>query len=233
MLPATSEQSKAVVNPNVWGSEGMSTKDLVIPKIQIAQAVSNACKEGMARPGEIIHSSSNEVLAAKGHKLQILPILCVGSWVVSKLIPGGQPEFMRREKLTFSNDSDDWKLESFEDGIPVVWNKCLSFLVLPLSRVTGFPFFVDFQKTNRNGGKILSTIIQENSMAGMPAPGRVVELSTAMRSYKNNSWFVFQVAASRKSTIDELVQCKKWYDLFSKSQIKEAAPEVEEDNGIS
>lgn len=233
MLPTTTERSTAIAKPHdAWGTEGTSSKDLVIPKIQIAQANSNACKEGNARPGDLVHSLTKEVLVSKGTKLELLPILSVASWIITTPKPpgGGFPTFIRKEPLTQDNDSDIWRIEDFEDNTPVVRNKCLTYLVLLVDRKTGFPFFIDFQNTNKAGGKNLSTIIQENKFRGEPAPSRVVEMSTTLKNYKGNSWFIMNVAPTREATEDELVQCKKWYDLFSKVQFKEA--EEDGDNGI-
>lgn len=233
MLPTTTERDTALTTQGAWGSEGTSSKDLVIPKIQIAQANSNACKEGTARPGDLYHSLTKEILLSKGEKLAFLPILSIGSWIITTPKPpgGGFPDFIRKEPLTPENDSDLWKIEDFEDNRPVVRNKCLTYLVLLASRVDGFPFFIDFQNTNKNAGKNLSTIIQENKFKGQPAPARVVELSSALKNFKGNSWFIMNVAPTRETTVEELAKCKKWYDLFSQVKFKEA--ESDEDNGIS
>lgn len=210
-----------------WGTEGLSAKDLVIHKIQIAQAMSEACKEGMARPGDILHSATKEVLAAKGGKIEVLPILCFGSWIVSEAtVP---PKFLRKERL-LKDPGDEWKLETFDDdGTAIVKQKCLTFLVLPVNNVSGFPLYLDFQKTNKNGGKLLSTIMQENAFKGLPGPARVIELSTIMRSFNNNSWFVYNLAPSRAAGEEELTQCKTWFDRFKANALKEET----EDNGIN
>jgi hypothetical protein len=236
MLPAkTSEQNKDLTTDSAWGSENASSKDLVIPKIQIAQANSKVCKEGFCRPGDLFHSLTKEILAAKGGKIEILPILCIGTWVITtpKPIGGGFPEFIRKEPLTPQNDSELWKIEDFEDGKPVVRNKCLTYLTLLVKDIKGFPFFIDFQNTNKGGGKLLSTIIQENKFKGHPAPHRVVELSSTEKSYKQNSWFIISVAPTREVKKDELAQAKKWYDIFSKAQVTAHMEAEEEDNGVS
>lgn len=217
----------AVAISGAWGSEGTSSKDLVIPKIQLVQASSNTCKEGTARPGDLIHSLTKEALAPKGKKLEILPILCVGSWTVTSPKPmhGGFPDFIRKEPLTTANDSDEWKVEKFEGDKAVVWHKSLTYLSLLTSRADGFPFFIDFAATNKSAGKLISTIIQENKFLGQPAPSRAVEISTRLKSFGGNSWFVMDVAPSRLASAEELAACKKWYDLFAKVQFKEAEPE--------
>ncbi len=210
-----------------WGTEGLSSKDLVLHKIQIAQAMSDACKEGIARPGDIIHSATKAVLAGKGEKIEVLPILCFGSWIVSTA--GMQPKFMRKEPLTV-DPGDDWKLETFDDdGTAIVKQKCLTFLVLPVNNVSGFPLYLDFQKTNKNGGKLLSTIMQENAFKGLPGPARVIELSTILRSFNNNTWSVYNLAPSRAATEEELTQCKTWFERFKANSLKEE----EKDNGIN
>jgi hypothetical protein len=233
MLPTTTEsgEGKALTTQGAWGTEGTSSKDLVIPRIGLAQASSNVCKEGLARPGELIHSLTKSPLAAKGAKLEVLPILCVGSWVISEPKPmdGSFAKFIRKEELTAENNSDQWKIDDFENGQPVVRNKVLSFLTLLVSDVGGFPFFIDFQGTNKNGGKLLSTIIQENSFKGLPAPARVVELSTALKTYRTNSWFVVNVQPGRNATDAEIAQCKKWYDIFCKARITAETQEADQE----
>jgi hypothetical protein len=232
MLPSTTEhdQSKALTTPaaGAWGSENLSSKDLVVPRIALAQASSNVVKEGTARPGQLIHSMTKQPLAEKGAKLEILPILCVGFWNITGPKPQqGFAEFIRREDLTRENDSDQWKIEDFESGQPIVRNKVLSYLCLLASDIGAFPYFIDFQGTNKNGGKLLSTIIQENSFKGLPAPARVVELSTALKTYKSNSWFVVNVQPSRQATEAELNACRKWYDVFNKAKITASSEESE------
>lgn len=232
-MEALTTQRDTELVTSAWGTENTSSKDLVIPKIQIAQANSNACKEGNARPGDLVHSLTKEVLASKGQKLAILPILSIATWIITTPKPpgGGFPTFIGKQVLTPENDSDAWKVDCFENNEPAVRNKCLTYLVLLLERKNGFPFFIDFQNTNKAAGKNLSTIIQENKFQNLPAPARVVEMSTTLKNYKSNSWFVVNVAPQRQSSADEIALCKKWYDLFSTVQFKEA--EEEEDNGIS
>lgn len=234
MLPTTTEQGKGVAVPTgAWGAENTSSKDLVVPRIGLAQASSNVCKEGLARPGELIHSQTKVALAAKGAKLELLPILIVGYWEVTTPKPagGGFPEFIRKEELTPQNDSTEWRIDDFEEGRPVVRNKILSFLTLPVSDTAGFPYFVDFKGTNKNGGKLLSTIIQENRWKDLPACARVVELSTTLRQYKGNSWFVVNVTPGRAATEAEMAACRKWYDVFHTARIT-AAEDSDDDKEV-
>jgi hypothetical protein len=233
MLPTTTQsQASKELATTSWGTENVSSKDLVIPKISLAQASSNVAKEGQARAGELIHSQTKQLLAAKGEKFAVLPILIIAQWVITTPKPsgGGYPDFIRNEPLTPENDSSEWKIEDFENGQPVVRNKKLTFLVLPVSDIAGFPYFIDFTGTNKNGGKALSTIMQENRFKGRPAAARVVELSTILRQYKNNSWFIVNATPGRDASEEELVRCRKWYDVFSRERM--TAAESSEDNGI-
>lgn len=221
----TTEPGKNLTPPNAaWGSEGASSKDLVIPKIQLIQANSNACKEGLGRPGDLMHLLTKEILAPKGQPLEILPILSIGSWVVQtpKSDDGDMGKFIRKYALTSDNDSDDWKLEQFEENQPVIHMKALTYLVLLANRINGFPFFIEFNSTNKAGGKLLSTIIQENKFEGKPAPARVVAVSTSLKTYLKNSWFVMGVRPVRSSTSEEVAACKKWYDLFNEKKLEQA-----------
>jgi hypothetical protein len=154
-------------------------------------------------------------MADKGKFIDLLPILTVGSWIVSEPIVGAQPKFLRIEALTAQNDAESWKVESYENGKPVLKQKRLSVLVLPVGGLDGFPFFIDFSKTNRMPGQILSTIIQENRFRNLPAPARVVSVGTTLKTREQNSWFVYTVTVKRDATNEELVASKKWYDVFA------------------
>ena len=220
-------KTQAVAAPiGAWGCEDASAKDLVVPRLQLVQATSDICKNGGARPGEIVNGQTSQILAPKGAFLDLLPILTVGSWVVSEPVVGAQPKFIRMEAVTPQNDSDNWKVESYENGKPVLKQKRLSVLVLSLASLDGFPFFIDFQKTNRKPGQILSTIIQENKFKNLPAPARVVSVSSALKTREQNSWFVYTVAVKRDATADELAACKRWYDIFA-SKAKDAVLQQE------
>lgn len=227
----TSEPTKSLVNPQAWGGENASRKDFVLPKIVIAQASSDVCKEGSAHPGEIIHSQTKEVLAKKGEKLALLPIAVGGRWQVTtpKPVGGGFADFIRVEPLTQANDSDRWQIDGFDtDGKPIVHHKVLSFLVLPVTKIAGFPFFMEFRSGNKDAAKLISTIMQENNFQGRPAPARVIELSTRLKQYKSNSWFVTSVTVSRNASDDEIAKCRYWYDLFVGAQLKDASDANEE-----
>lgn len=232
MNELTQQNNLSTQQQKAWGNEGTSSKDLVIPRIKICQALSKAVAEGNARPGDIIHGQTNELLAAKGGKLELLPILCLGFWAVHKVIPGGQPEFMRQEPLLEENDSDNWLQDMFENNQPVQWRKTLSFLCLLVGNIKGFPIFVDFTKTNKNSGKILSTIMQENGFADKPGCSRVVELSTSTRTYKNNSWFVYGINPKRDASEEEMNACYKWYTIFQAKQMQTQLNVNDEDGGV-
>lgn len=206
-----------------WGHESESTTDILIPAIKAAQSSSNGCKEGVWLPGQLVHTTTKEVLAEKGKPLEVLPILCVKSWEITSPKPmgGGFAKFIRNEPITSANDSDKWNLEKFEDQNPVIWHKVLTFLVLPVSRMQSFPFYMHFKASDKNGGKMLSTIMAENRLKSRPGPGRVVSLTTTLKTYNTNSWFVVNVSPVRDSTDSEIATCKRWFDLFHKAKFQE------------
>lgn len=212
-----------VTQGGAWGSEDTNAADLVIPRMALAQATSTPCKEGNARPGEVLHSLTGEKLMDKGATIDLLPILTVNAWVVSELIVGKQqPEFVRIEAITAANYSDDWRYEKTENGKNLLFQKRLSALVLPVGGLDGFPYFIDFQKTNRKPGQVLSTIIQENKFRNQPACHRVVSVGTQLKTRDQNSWFIFTVTPSRVATPEEVAACRRWYDIFGK-KAQEAA----------
>lgn len=212
---AITQTNTPAVAQGAWGTEDASAKDLIVPRLQLAQATSDVVKNGSGRPGEIIHGQTQNVLAKKGETIELLPILVVASWVVSEPVVGAQPKFIRIEELTPANDSDNWKVEGYENGKPVLKQKRLSVLVLPVNGLDGFPFFIDFQKTNRKPGQVLSTIIQENRFRNLPAPARVVAVGTQLKTREQNSWFIYTVTVKRDSTAAELAAARKWYDVFA------------------
>lgn len=220
----TNVKSNVPATQGAWGCEDASAKDLVVPRLSLVQATSQASKEGKARAGEIVHSMTAEVFAQKGQEIELLPILTVASWIVSEPQVGQQPKFLRMEPITPANDSDNWKQESFENGKPVLRQKRLSVLVLPVKQLDGFPFFVDFQKTNRKPGQVLSTIIQENAFKNQPACARVVSVGTQLKTREQNSWFIYTVAPKRAATPEEVAACRRWYDVFA-NKAKMAAME--------
>lgn len=219
----TTTKGNGLTTPvGAWGAEGASSKDLVVPRLQLVQATSDICKDGGARPGEIVNGQTKNIMAKKGESIDLLPILIVGSWVVSEPIVGARPKFLRMEALTPENDSIDWRSEAYENGRPVLRQKRLSVLSLPVNTLEGFPFWVDFQNTGRAAGQILSTIIQENKRQGRPAPARVISLGTTLKTREQNSWFVPTVTLSRDATEVELTAAYSWYQAFA-SKASEAA----------
>jgi hypothetical protein len=234
-VPKESELAKRAVAPVVvdkaltavsesWGDDGTSSRDLTLSRITVAQGLSQSVKDGVAKIGDIFHTGERRVMANPGKIIEVLPIICIGWWFVHELPPRGksQGKFLRKEPLTAANDSENWKQDVFEDTEPRVRTKCLSFLVLPVDNLNGFPVLVDFQRSNRKPGMALSTVMQENKLARRPPPARVVGLSASKQSNDGNDWFVFNVQPGRDATVAELTACKRWFDIFSDKKIQAA-----------
>lgn len=213
-----------VAPPANWGAEGLSTRDLIIARVRTLQAISGDVSNGKGSPGDMLNSITGEMLAKKGQPLELLPILSLRFWTVYEKV-GVKTEYRDKYVMTESNQDQPKEFVS-EDGKMMLRQQCLTFLCLQPSKLTKFPLFVDFQRTNLQAGRNLSTIMQENSFAGQPGCARTFSLVTEVTTYNKNSWFIQKVSPVRNSTEEEQVACFKWYQTFKAKEAVQTDEEI-------
>lgn len=211
-----------------WGSEGISKEDILIPKILLMQAMSQLVTEKeIAEPGDIIVSTTEEVVGGKENPLIFVPLMSFKTWTISELV-GAKYEFRDTIPMTPKNAADPLEFE--ENGVKYRRDKGLNFYVLLKKDLEAaakgegavMPALLAFRRTSFTAGKKLASGIQMSSMMKKSAASSAYALSSTKRKTDDHTYYVYDVAPSKDSkvSIEELAVAKQWYDTLMSSQVK-------------
>lgn len=208
---------------DAWGSEGASSSDMLIPRIQLMHDISELVKKDKASAGQLISSTTGEVLADLGATVEILPIVTYKEWIINDI---EEKNGKRREKfrqiIPMTAANEGLPLEEVEFGKPISRVKSLNFLCLVTSKLDELPFLLAFRKSSYFGGKKLSTHFQMSAMKKQPPASRTFRLGQTEKTYDGFTFFVLTVEPGRPTTPGELKIARQWYDVFKQQGVKVA-----------
>lgn len=224
-----------------WGSEGVDTADVLIPRILLMQGLSKLVSSGQRNLGDIVRSTNKEVLAPKGATLEVIPLTSWKTWTVFEMVGKGsarKPEFRSIEPITAENAGAP--LEFMVDGVPWRRDKTLNFYVLLPSDIQKeqkaveaikrgefpdtddvlFPCAISFSRSAYNTGKELATHFMKAQSFGVPPASRVFNLGSKVISNEQGQWPVFELTKLRASTKEEMAAAEKWYGILKNVQVR-------------
>lgn len=227
-----------------WGSEGVDASDVLIPRILLMQGLSKLVSAGERSTGDVIRSTTKEVLASKGTTFEIIPVLSWKSWTNFDC-SGKKPEFRSIEPMTPENANAP--LEFMVDGKNWRRDKTLNFYILlpqdivkeakakeailkgefPDTDDVLLPAAISFSRSGYQTGKELATHFKKAEAFNIPPASRVFKLGTKLVSNDDGTWPIFELSKHRPSTAVELEAAKRWYDTLRTAQVR-VHDEVEE-----
>lgn len=210
-----------------WGNDDIDNDDIVLPKILLMQAMSEAVNEkGIAKPGDIIKSTTEEVMGGLDMPLEIIPLNSFKTWILS-MKEGQKFIYKSTEPMTPANVTR--KLE-WEDDLGNEWraDKSLNFYVLlPVeieSALKGdsacIPHLVNFRRTSYMAGRNLVSGMKESAFLNQPGASRVYNLKVTKRKNDHGTFFVFDIGKGAKTTTAQLQFAKKWFDTLKTAEVK-------------
>ncbi len=112
--PAVKQQNAVAIAEDFsaggWDTEVIDTKDIIIPKILLMHPTSDLVKKGDRNQGEIIKSTSGEVVAKRNEKFDVIVFEKWKEWRIMKKNPqSGRFEYVRLEAWTPENDNNPWE----------------------------------------------------------------------------------------------------------------------------
>lgn len=215
---AKKETTEAVsYDMNAFGDGGVSSNDVVIPKILAMQGLSKLVTEGVAKFGDLVDSLSGEVLGSIDKPVEIIPFHLHKTWIVSKW-NGKKFEFDHMEDVTPANENKRWEEEV--GGVKYKNEKCFNFYCLRPDDMS-LPYIVGFKSTSLKTGKQLATqMYVKNRSAGKVPPAKVIKLGGIKRSNDDGTFVVLDASVSRDSSMDEIQECLNWYKTVQSGATK-------------
>ena len=230
-----------------WGFDNsVSDSDVVIPKLLLMQKTSQLVDDENSgvSVGDIVRSTSKEILAKKGGPLEFVPIHQFKTWVKYDM-SSGSPKFAGIEPCSSANEDLEWEYE--EDGKQMRRDMTLNFYVLLKEDLVAhveakekgtttnlFPCLVSFSRTSYRAGKILATHFFMCGRNRIPVPGTVYSLSSERKSNDSNSWYTLDVAKVGETDPLLMNECREWWKILhnSANSVKVDHSDLEEEVGV-
>lgn len=218
-----------------WGSENIDSADIVIPRLLLMQGMSEHVSAGKAKLGDIIKSTTVEVLGGKDKPVKIIPLISTKTWTISEKV-GNKFEFRSIEPVSLNNSS--LPLEWQQGNTTWRRDKCLDFFVLLSDDVAKerkaldklkagdipdvadalLPCHLSFRRTSYNSGKTLATHFSVAGRFNLPPASTIFNLTSEVTKNDQGTFAIFEIKSAGKTSIDDLMVAKKWYDILAKAK---------------
>lgn len=230
-LPTTTKAETSLTLPEglqgSWGNENIEAKDVLIPRIFVAQKMSEVCDTEEVKAGEFYRSTNHEVIGGPKKAAEVLVLSSFKTWTIEKK-EGDRYVFESIKPYVPADAGLPWDFT--EEGLTKRRNETFNFyVILPQDILTGevLPSVLSFRRTAVICAKQITSFMMHMRQFNAPACSYVLELTTMLKENDLGSFHVPQMKKGRKATIEEMVICRQWYDAISKGAVKVAPDEVE------
>lgn len=219
-----------------WGTEEVTSDDVIIPKLLLMHGQSELVQEGKADQGEIVRSTDHRSLAKKGASVEVIPFMMYKTWINKEMVDG-KFEWRSEEPLTPANSDLPWEYE--KNGTEWRRDRAYNYYALLVDDLEAgnfqLPIRVQFQRTSHKAGKAIANWFSECKMEKKPPALKHWKISSELIKGEKHNYHVFKVEAGDQTTMDELATCKNWYMEMSKHRenYKDHVVEEEADNTVS
>jgi len=215
-LVETKTTEVSAVNLNDWGDVVVESKDLILPKILLQQAMSEAVKQRLAMSGDYFNSLTNEVVSSDKGEVEVLPFFCRQSYVVEKW-NGKRFEFLRTDICLPGEGQRPFEETIGSDRLKNV--HCYDFFCL--TKDGGVPCIISFRSTSHKAGKQLFNLMYVLNIAAKKTPAdKWITLSRKEVSNDMGTFWVMDFKPSRQSTQEELSECRNWINTIKTTAFK-------------
>lgn len=212
----TTETAVAVVNMSDWGDVVVESKDLILPKLLLQQALSEAVKSRSANDGDYLNTLSGETMK----EVAILPFFCNQHYVIDKF-NGKKFEYLRRDPYKVG-EVRQWEENTAEGRFKVTHVYQFSCLI----KGSGTPVIIEFKSTsNKVGQKLFNLMYVQNPNSTppkTPAHNWITLGRKEETSKDNDKYFVMTITVGEESTPEDIKECFKWIPIIKNAAFKAA-----------
>lgn len=185
-----------------WDTEKIDTKDIIIPKILLMHGTSDLVKKGTRNQGEIIKSTSGDVVAKRNETVDVLVFERWKEWRVMKKNPTtGRFEYVRLDTWTPENDNLPWEYTEGEDSFRR--DKTMNFYGVIASEAAegkAFPVKLSFVRTSFKVGMKIADAYARALMDKQPPTRQIFKVGSELVTGKEETFFAFTAAEGPAST---------------------------------
>jgi hypothetical protein len=205
--PVVATANKAVIShadfaEGGWDTEKIDTKDIIIPKILLMHPTSDLVKKGTRNQGEIVKSTTGEVVAKRNETFDVIVFDKWKEWRIMKKNPtSGRFEYLRLDPWTPENDDQPWE---FTEGTETYRrDKTMNFYgVLAKEAETGsaFPIKLSFVRTGFKTGMKIADAYARALMEKQPPTRQVFKVGAELVNGKEETFFAFTAEGGQATT---------------------------------
>lgn len=215
----------ALAPQRAWGSENLSNKDILVPKLLLMQGLSDLVMKGEASAGQICDSVTGEVMGGvKGKEVTPVDFIAFNSfntWVIFEETAAGEMEYVKTVSIDATNEN--WAYEEEVNGVQVRRDRCLNFYVLlPKEIVEGaaFPKIISFRRTSGKAGRKLVTFAAKLRAFNRAMATKVFTLTPAFQENDKGKFYVFDIGMGRDTSVKEQNAAFEWYEALKTATVK-------------
>lgn len=217
LVQATTTELTAV-NMSDWGDVIVESKDLILPRILLQQALSESVKARIARDGDYLNTLTGEVCSNDKGIVMILPFYCRQNYIIEKW-NGKKYEFHKVQPYVPGE-----ALKPFEEEIAGdKFKNSHVYEFFCLTEGGGTPSIVSFKSTSHKTGKQLFNLmyLQNPQQKKTPAHNWIA-LGSKQETNDMGTFNVMTIAVDKQSTPEELTNCLSWISTIRQSEFKVA-----------
>lgn len=226
-------------------SEQVLSSDVVIPKLHLLQALSEVVVEKKAEAGQMVRSTTKELLGDENTPVELIPLTFQNLWMLSEGFVNPKTkevkyEFRGYEPRTHLNERLDWDYEL--NGSPWRRTKVMNvFALLPADiqaqanelkkfEETGempdldkalLPIVISFKNMSFKAGKDIATLFAKaesiSQQIGKPVPvyGQTLKLCCKLEQNEKGSFYVFHTEPAGKTKEEFKAAAQSWYTTLA------------------
>lgn len=211
-----------------WGTEGVEAKDVLIPKIFLAQKMSKAVDAEKVKPGQFYRSTSLDVIGDGKTPVEMLILSQFKTWTVEKK-KGERYEYEKILPYTPADANLPWDFT--EDGETKRRNETFNYYVINVKDIAEgavLPAVISFRRTQISCAKSIASYLMLMKNYKSPACTYVMEFTSTLKENDFGSFHVPEAKKGRRATIEEMTIAKQWFDAINKGGVKvdEAAEDI-------
>lgn len=213
---------------NLWGNGGLTSKDIVIPRINVMQPMSEKVTAGKAAFGEIRDSLNNTLLGGfEQPSVEFVPFLMEKTFVVFDNSDPEDKTYLRIEPITPDNEDAKYEDEEKDDNgdiRKISRYRTMTFYVLLTSELklgAAVPYIIAFSKTSLMAGKKLTTqMYVKNINSGKNPAGMMAGLKCERMSQEKKTWAVLDVEVTKETPVEWQEEAFKWLKTIKEGKAK-------------
>ena len=204
-----------------WGTEEVTSSDIIIPMLLLMHGQSDLVQTGDANIGDLVISTTKQVVAKKGETVSIIPFKLFKTWINEKH-DGSRYVWTGEEPLTPANADLDWKYTD-EEGNECRRNDTLNFYALLTSEATddfAMPVKLQFKRTSKKAGRAIAHFFGVCGAKKQPGCMKTWLIGSEAVKGDDNTYQVFTSKMGEDTPVEAIHMCKKWYLEMAKNTEK-------------